>query len=696
MKKSQYVLALALCTNVTSALAVQEYSQDTMGLAGIHDLEQVVVTGNGHHELVKNSTTPVHVMTAADIAKAGITDFQNALTRLVPNVQFAPSAMGSYIRLNGLGNKYILILINGQKVIGDISGNIDLNQINMGQIKRIEVLNGAASALYGSDAIGGVINIITSQPKDKLVSAVSDTHIGAHGALTQNANLNIHTGWLSSYTSFSHNELNSWRNNNYEYIGDAPEGEMTLSLQPLVVGYKQNMILQRFELRPINRLLMYAEGSFNYKITDRPRKQDGWSSGYDYDMRFKTQRWTAGAKYEFNANHSLQVDFLSHTFRYGNEYMTDVTSKGVITYHIGDYSQSKKQNLYDLEVKNINHFYTGSTTIFGGEWKNEFLNATSGDVNKHVYNISGYAQHDTKLLTNLRATVGVRFDHNEAFGNHFSPKVAFLYNPSSFRFRANYALGFRAPGLDELYYHYYKSSMGGKPVVTFGNKDLSPETSNYVSVSAGYGNSVFSVDVTGYLNFVDDMIIKDVVAIDDAAKQMLLASFPEDLTEASFTKMTTYNRYMNSDKGIVRGVNANLSVYPCNGLTFTANYAYTYATTKTDGEWIPLERTVRNSVTLVANYNHTWWNKYTLNVNLNGRLQSKTYYPGYEDAPGYGVWNLNTSHNFVLSKYLQVEPSLGIDNIFNQVDNRIDWTNRRYANYNPGTSVVFGVKVRFN
>ncbi|UKK72402.1 hypothetical protein L6467_00630 [Segatella bryantii] len=126
MKKSQYVLALALCTNVMSALAVQEYSQDTMGLAGIHDLEQVVVTGNGHHELVKNSTTPVHVMTATDIAKAGITDFQNALIRLVPNVQFAPSAMGSYIRLNG---------------------------------------------------------------------AASDTHIGAHGALTQNANLNIHTGW---------------------------------------------------------------------------------------------------------------------------------------------------------------------------------------------------------------------------------------------------------------------------------------------------------------------------------------------------------------------------------------------------------------------------------------------------------------------------------------------------------------------
>ena len=85
-----------------------------------------------------------------------------------------------------------------------------------------------------------------------------------------------------------------------------------------------------------------------------------------------------------------------------------------------------------------------------------------------------------------------------------------------------------------------------------------------------------------------------------------------------------------------------------------------------------------------------------MNININGRLQSKTYYPVYENAPGYGMWNLNTSHNFVITKYLQIEPSLGIDNIFNQVDRRIDWTNRRYANYNPGTAVVFGVKVKFN
>lgn len=696
MKKMNIVATLALLATTANAFADEVAKNDTSTFGGIHQLDQVVVTGNGHRERLRNSTTPVSVLTATDMAKTGVTDFQTALTRLMPNVQFAPSSMGSYIRLNGLGNKYILILVNGQKVIGDMSGNVDLNQINMGAVKRIEVLDGAASALYGSDAIGGVINIITDQPKDNLFKVTSDTRIGAKGQLTENVGLDLNHKWISSFTRFSHNEQSSFRNNNLEYVGDAPEGETQKSLQPLVVGFNQNFVSQRLELRPMKGLSLYGEGSYNYKLTDRPRKVKGWASGFDYDMRFKTMRWTAGAQYTFNPDHILNVDFLSHNFRYGNEYRTQVVSRGKVTHEVGDYSQSKKQQLYDLNVKSTNHFYKGSTTIIGAEYKNDFLNATSGDVDRHVYNLSGFLQHDTRLLEGLSATAGVRFDHNEAFGNHFTPKVALLYKLGGISLRANYAMGFRAPGLDELYYHYYKSNMGGRPVVTFGNSALDPEKSNYVGVTAGYGNSLFSVEVTGFANFIDDMIVRDRVNIDDDAREMLKKAFPDDINDETFASLTSYNHYMNSDKGIIRGVSAGLNVYPLNGLTFSANYAYVNGKTKTAGEWIGLERTVRNTVTVVANYVHTWWDKYTFNVNLNGRMQGKTCYPGYEDAPGYGVWNLNTSHNIVVNKHLALEPSFGIDNLFNQVDRRIDWTDRRYANYSAGTSFVFGLKVKFN
>ena len=83
-----------------------------------------------------------------------------------------------------------------------------------------------------------------------------------------------------------------------------------------------------------------------------------------------------------------------------------------------------------------------------------------------------------------------------------------------------------------------------------------------------------------------------------------------------------------------------------------------------------------------------------LSANVNGRLQSKTYYAAYEDAPGYGVWNINTTHTFSLARHLTVEPSLGIDNIFNKTDNRIDSSLRRYALYSPGRMLVAGLKIK--
>lgn len=86
---------------------------------------------------------------------------------------------------------------------------------------------------------------------------------------------------------------------------------------------------------------------------------------------------------------------------------------------------------------------------------------------------------------------------------------------------------------------------------------------------------------------------------------------------------------------------------------------------------------------------------YTLNVNLNGRFQSRTFYPGYEDAPGYGVLNLNTTHTFNVNRMFDIIPSVGVDNILDKTDHRIDTTIRKYALYSPGRMFVVGLKVNF-
>ena len=107
-----------------------------------------------------------------------------------------------------------------------------------------------------------------------------------------------------------------------------------------------------------------------------------------------------------------------------------------------------------------------------------------------------------------------------------------------------------------------------------------------------------------------------------------------------------------------------------------------------------MERSIRNTATITANYHHTW-GKYGLNVNLNGRLQSKTYYTGSdEDAPGFGIWNLHTTHSFDIVRWALIEPSIGVDNLFDKVDRRIDSSTRKYALYSPGRMIVIGLKVK--
>ena len=689
MKKKVLALILLLCGIIANVSGQQKINKDLSMTNTVHQLNPVVVTGNGHHEYLKSSTTPVHVMTSQDIHQQGVSTFSDALTHLMPNVEFMPNAMGSYLRLNGLGNKYVLILVNGKKLVGDISGNVDIDRINMGEVKRIEVLNGAASSLYGSDAIGGVINIITDQPKSELVNVTASSRFSGKGQQTTSASLNINYKGFGSYTNFKHEEADSYRNNPLEYI-KGNSGDTQENVDPLFLGYHTNGIGQRFTYSPFAALSFYGSVNYSYKKTDRPLPVEGKEGGYTYDLRYKSLRFDAGAQYKITPRNSLQFDFTSDNYRYGYEYNSAATGN----YYNGLYDMKKKQQYYETELKSINHFTTNSTTTFGLDWRNDFLLATAGSTDNHAYTQSVYAQHDMQVMHNLRATFGLRYDNHETFGSNFSPKFAMNYTPGNFSFRFNYARGFRAPGLDELYYHYYKAKMGGKPVVTFGNKDLDPETSNYLSLSASYTTQRFTLTVMGYLNFIKDMIIKENLSIDDAAKEMLKKEFPDDITDATFKKLTYYGQYVNSDKGIVKGLNINVSYLITNDLNVTANYAYTYARTKTGGVWKVLDRSVRNSATAAINYGHSW-GVYTLNANLNARFQSCTYFNDYEDAPGYGTVNLNTTHTFKFNKYLTLEPNLGIENLFNKVDKRIDTSTRRYAFLSPGREFVVGMKVKF-
>ncbi|MBQ9231765.1 MAG: TonB-dependent receptor [Prevotella sp.] len=685
--RRRYILfaCMTAWSTICQAQIHQKEHTDSIRTSRTYNLNPIVVTGSGHHQRLKSTATPVHVLSSQEIQEQGITTFDEALTRMMPQTSMAPNSMGTFLRLNGLGNKYILILINGHKLTGDISNNVDLNRINMSRVKRIEVLDGAASSLYGSDAIAGVINIITDQPTNAELGITNDTKVSGHGILTESTSLDIFKNGFGSYTTFTYDRANSYQNNNLEYVkGSDTETQETIA--PFFTGYRSNIFSQKFTYSPNKHLALNAGLDYSHKITDRPETQKDITGGTDYEMRYKGFRWNIGGIYKFNSRNSLQADFTVDRFRYGKEY--DVATK---SNKIGDYVQSKKQRAMDGELKAILGFTSHSTTIFGADWHKDYLTATSGNISQHVYSLATYAQHEMRFWDDFTATLGLRLTHHETFHNHLTPKATLMYAPGHFRFRATYSSGFRAPGLDELYYHYFSVNRG-KPQIIFGNQDLSPEKSHYFSLNAEYRTDLVAISVTGYINRVNDMVVRQNIEVDGSILQMLQTEFPE-MTADEAGKLERYSLYQNSDKGDVKGLQVNVSANLFQGLNLSANYVYTYARSKSEDDWMTLERSMRHAATIAANYHHTW-GKYGLNINLNGRLQSKTYYPDYEDAPGFGVWNLHTTHTFDCAKWALLEPSIGIDNIFDKVDRRIDSSLRKYALYTPGRMLVVGLKVK--
>ena len=183
MKRLQTVGLLALCAVVTVEAQNDVWRSDS--------LQEVVVTGTGTQHLLKNAPVQTEVITNKMLRQYGGKSLEDILSGLTASFAFTEGDMGSQMQLNGLGNNYILILIDGKRIHGDVGGENDLGLIDPHNIEKIEIVKGAQSALYGSDAMAGVINIITKKHTEKGIYADNTTRYGTHNDLRQHNTLTL-------------------------------------------------------------------------------------------------------------------------------------------------------------------------------------------------------------------------------------------------------------------------------------------------------------------------------------------------------------------------------------------------------------------------------------------------------------------------------------------------------------------------
>ncbi|MDE5740502.1 MAG: TonB-dependent receptor plug domain-containing protein, partial [Bacteroidaceae bacterium] len=288
----RWFLGWALMCFVQTLLA-----QDTM--QG-DSLQEVVVTGTGTQHLLKDAPVQTEVINSRMLRQFAGSSLSDILSGLTSSFAFNEGDMGSQMQMNGLGNNYILILINGKRIHGDVGGENDLSLIDPHNIEKIEIVKGASSALYGSDAIAGVVNIITKKHNEGLM-AENTTRYGSYNDLRQHNGVALAWGKWKSYTNFQLQHSDGWQNTGTEYTPSSTI-PITDSRNKTVNEHTSWQVSEQLTFTPSKQCEFYANGSIYGKGIHRPK---GKYPKYDvktFDLTYRNASAAVGGQWKTHAD----------------------------------------------------------------------------------------------------------------------------------------------------------------------------------------------------------------------------------------------------------------------------------------------------------------------------------------------------------------------------------------------------------
>jgi outer membrane receptor for ferrienterochelin and colicins len=490
-------------------------------------LNEVVVTGASYPERLKDALSSYQVITRAEIEAQGAVTLNEALKNQL-NIRVGnDEILGSNLSMQGMQGNKVKILIDGLPLNGREAGNINLSQINMNNVERIEMIQGPMSVVYGTDALGGVINVIT-----KKNSKPFDLNLGWYFETVGKYNLDGTLGF--KLNKRSHVSLGGGRNyfDGWKYMDTA------------IVENGERLLLQRYMLfKPIEQYI--ANAAYNYttpsgfklnvasdyldeRVTNRgPVNTWNYFSGARaYDEYYRTKRLMNRASAEgklgkTGAWQSQNGYFIYYRTRTRVE-KDLVTMSETPTLGKGDQDTSTFKNIY-LRGNYANKAYDFDYS-FGYDINIE--DAQSLKISGKHKSLQDYAVYTTiarHFIDNaLTVQVGVRAAANSAYAPPVIPSVNLLYKPTEkLQLRASYTEGFRAPSLKEQYLSFIDQNH-----YIIGSLDLKAEKGHHLQVSGSYQVFEQQADylqfiVTGYYNNVYDGIV-------------LIKVHPEDTTDNQY------------------------------------------------------------------------------------------------------------------------------------------------------------------
>ncbi len=617
-----------------------------MGLSaqGIRDsveLEPVVVTASHTPKTLKDAPVVTRLITLHDIKIVDATNIQDMLTQEIPGLEFGfAMTQETSLNMSGFGGNAVLFLLDGERLSGETMDNTDYSRLNLDNVGRIEIVKGASSALYGSNAVGGVVNIISRENLEPW-TANANTRYNTFGNEWRNgASFSFNTEKWNSQTSFQHTKIDPVdlpKAHTSEEIAielmkkaqGLPYDESVLSDDSNIsrlFGQKTYNIKERLTFRATDRLTLIGRGGYFFRTSERDT----------YDYHFHAYSGGLKSRYAWDAGRHLELSYAYDQYDKAN-FLPDGTRT-----HDHDYS-----NQQHVAHALYSHSFGKNNLILGADYMHDYLTTYQFlDNASHAQdNIDGYAQFDWNITDRLNVVGSIRYDYFSASARKaFTGRLAVVYKIPWMTLRVNYASGFRAPTLKEMYMHFDMGNMG---YMIIGNPDLEPEKSHNFNLAvertnrirnSGFLDGRYNFTLMGYCNIFD--------------KRITTIEGPE------YNGMESA-LYWNEEGITVWGIDASLGhIWDC-GASFKLNYSWMKETGNV--YYSDFYQPRSHSLTWRIGYEHRFSRLYALDAALSGRCQGKPQSGRTDVDQGYTIWKLMLQHHL----WRGIRLNTAIDNLFN-------------------------------
>ena len=662
------------------------------------NLEEVVVTATRSERILASLPMPVTLIGQKQIKAMGSLRLNEVLAEQTG--LFIQNDHGQGIQIQGFSPDYTLILLDGEPLVGRTAGTLELSRLAVGNIKQIEIVKGPSSSLYGSEALAGVVNIITEKPN------------GTKGSFSARYGTN-QTSDLSGSLGFRKNKvgvnifINRYQSGGYDFT-------------PEIFGATVSPFLN-YTFTP--KLSYDFSEKIKFSVSGRyftENQKDGFVAGKDkVSGKGIVKDWNFNPVLRYSVSPKMKATARFYT----TEYQTNSTliyQKDAQIYDETFFNQTfqRPELQIDYALNAKNNFSFGAGKIW------ESVEATRYDDVKRFETNYGFFQYENTMVKSLNLTVGGRFDAHSAYRSQFSPKVSMAYEVSpKITLRGSVGVGFKAPDFRQLYLNFTNAVAGYS---VFGTQEIATGITR-LQAEKQISELLFDVNKLGTLQAESSLAYNfgGVLKLDDGLK-INVNAFRNDVdnliqTQAIARKTNGQNvfSYLNLNKAFTQGIETDITkqiTLDKHQLSFSLGYQFleakdkdvveelergevfrrnpeTFVTVRVQpSEYEGLFNRSRHSGNVKLFYENT---KNNVTTSLRGIYRSRYGFADYngngiadvdnEFVQGYMTWNISVSKEFKEHFRLQT----GIDNAF-------DFTNKTQIPNLAGRLMWVSLSVNFN